>query len=149
MADPAIAIPNLLYRYAEAFDDGDLEGAARLFDRGWLCAGGKRVSGVSAIVEMWRSWVVLYDGKPSTRHLTTNPIIELAEDGQSASCRSQWTVIQAAAGFALQIVASGRYHDRFALTDGEWHFTERAYGQVDLVGDTSAHMRRALASGEN
>lgn len=147
--DPAIAIPNLLYRYAEAFDDGDLEGAARLFDRGWLLTGGKRVEGAAAIVAMWRSWVHLYDGKPRTRHLTTNPIIDVAADGRSATCRSQWTVLQATEGYALQIVASGRYHDRFALTDGEWHFTERAYGQVDLMGDASAHMRRALASGEN
>lgn len=148
MTDPAIAIPNLLYRYAEAFDDGDLQSAARLFDRGCLLVGGKRISGVDAIVAMWRSWVVLYDGKPRTRHITTNPIIDLATDERTASCRSQWTVLQATDAFALQPVASGRYQDRFAVIDGEWHFTERAYGQVDLMGNTSAHMRRTPASKE-
>jgi 3-phenylpropionate/cinnamic acid dioxygenase small subunit len=149
MSDPAIAIPNLLYRYAEAFDDGDFAGAAGLFSRGALVVGGQRIAGVEAIVAMWQSWVHLYEGKPRTRHLTTNPIITIGDDGSTATCRSQWTVLQATEGYALQIVASGRYADRFALTDGEWHFTERNYGQIDLVGNTSAHMRRALATEEN
>lgn len=144
MTNPAIDIPNLLYRYAEAFDGGDFAGAARLFDRGHLLIGGKRIVGVETIVAMWRSWVHLYDGKPRTRHITTNPIITLAADGLSATCRSQWTVIQATDGYPLQIVASGRYKDRFAVADGTWHFTERAYSQVDLVGNTSAHMLRAF-----
>ena len=146
MANPAIDIPNLLYRYAEAFDDGDFEGAARLFDHGALVTADGQVKGVAAIVAMWHQWVQLYDGKPRTRHLTTNPIIDLADDGQSATCRSQWTVIQATAGYPLQIVASGRYHDRFALIDGAWCLTERVYAQVDFSGDTSAHTRKPLDS---
>ena len=40
MPDPAIAIPNLLYRYAMHFDDGDLLAAARLFDHGSVVVGG-------------------------------------------------------------------------------------------------------------
>lgn len=145
IANPAIAIPNLLYRYAEAFDDGDFEGAARLFDRGYLMTQDSRIEGVPAILAMWQSWVHVYDGSPRTRHITTNPIIELAADGQSATCRSQWTVLQQTEGYALQIVGSGRYVDRFALTDGEWHFTERNYAKIDFLGDTSAHMRRTPA----
>jgi 3-phenylpropionate/cinnamic acid dioxygenase small subunit len=148
MTDVAIQIPNLLYRYAEAFDDGDFPSAARLFDRGHLLVGDTRVTGVDAIVAMWLGWVKLHDGKPRTRHITTNPIIDLAPDGQTATCRSQWTVIQAADGYPLQIVASGRYHDRFALTDGTWHFTERAYAQVDLTGNTDAHLRKHISGGE-
>lgn len=148
MASAAIDIPNLLYNYAEAFDDGDFERAARLFDHGCLVTGGQRIEGCEAIMAMWRQWVHLYDGKPRTRHITTNPIIELADDGQSASCRSQWTVIQAADGFALQPVASGRYLDHFALIDGAWRFTERTYGKVDFLGDTSAHMRMTPATGD-
>ena len=148
MADAAIQIPNLLYRYAEAFDDGNFEGAARLFDGGHLLVGDTRVAGMEAIVAMWLGWVKLHDGKPRTRHITTNPIIDLASDGQTATCRSQWTVIQATEGYPLQIVASGRYHDRFALTDGAWHFTERAYAQVDFTGNTDAHLRKHISGGE-
>ena len=79
-----------------------------------MLAGGHRIEGREGITAMWAGWVKTYDGKPRTRHITTNPIIALDPDGKGASCQSQWTVIQAAPGFALQLVASGRYADRFA-----------------------------------
>ena len=145
--DPAIAIPNLLYRYAMLFDDGDLTGAAALFDHGHIVAGEHRLAGANNIIAMWHGWVQLYDGRPRTRHITTNPIIDLANDGLSARCQSQWTVIQAAPGLPLQVVATGRYDDRFAVIDGLWQFTERHYVGTDLVGDTSAHLIRQLAEG--
>ena len=147
MPDPAIAIPNLLYRYAMHFDDGDMLAAARLFDHGSVVVGGKRIAGAEPIVAMWRQWVRLYDGRPRTRHLINNPIIELAADGASAVCLSQWTVLQATADYALQPVASGRYRDRLALIDGAWCFTERVYLLAELVGDTRAHLLRELAEG--
>lgn len=142
--DPAIAIPNLLYTYAMRFDDGDFAGAAALFDKGGVIANGHRIAGREAILALWRRWVKTYDGKPLTRHIITNPIIELAEDGQSATCRSQWTVIQAAPGYPLQIVASGRYRDRLGCDGDGWHFIEREYVQTDLVGDDSAHVIEPL-----
>lgn len=145
--DPAIAIPNLLYRYAMLFDDGDLAGAAALFDHGHVVTSGHRIAGTDNIVAMWHGWVRLHDGKPRTRHITTNPIIDLSDDGFSARCQSQWTVIQAAEGYPLQLVATGRYDDRFAVIDSAWHFTERRYVGTDLVGDTSAHLIRHLAEG--
>lgn len=144
---PAIAIPNLLYRYAMLFDDGDLTGAAALFDHGHVVTGSHRIVGAENIVAMWRGWVRLYDGRPRTRHITTNPIIDLADDGLSARCQSQWTVIQAAEGYPLQVVATGRYDDRLAVINGDWQFTERHYVGTDLVGDTSAHLNKILAEG--
>ena len=144
MTDAAIAIPNLLYTYAMRFDDGDFDGAAALFDRGGVMAGGRRITGREAILAMWRAWVKTYDGRPLTRHITTNPIIELGEDGQSATCQSQWTVIQAAPGFPLQIVASGRYRDSLRRDADGWHFTLREYVQTDLAGDSSAHTLQSL-----
>ncbi len=141
---PAIAIPNLLYAYAMRFDDGDFEGAAALFGRGCVVAGGQRITGRDGILAMWQQWVKTYDGKPLTRHLVTNPIIDLDEGGASATCQSQWTVIQAAPGYPLQIVASGRYRDSFARDAEGWHFTTREYLQTDLVGDSSAHTLQSL-----
>ena len=142
--EPAIAIPNLLYTYAMRFDDGDFEGAAALFDRGCLVAQGHRIEGREAILALWQQWVKTYDGKPLTRHITTNPIIDVASDGTSATCQSQWTVLQAAPGYPLQIVATGRYRDKLARDGADWHFTEREYLQTDLVGDSRAHTLQAL-----
>ena len=142
--NPAIDIPNLLYTYAIRFDDGDFEGAAALFDKGAVIAQGHRIEGREAILALWAAWVKTYEGKPLTRHITTNPIIAVAEDGASATCQSQWTVIQAAPGFPLQIVGSGRYRDGFARGGEGWHFIEREYLQTDLIGDSSAHTLQSL-----
>ena len=145
MNNAAIAIPNLLYTYAELFDDGDFLGAARLFNNGAVIVGGHRITGEETIAELWRGWVHLYaGGSPRTRHLTTNPIITLATEDDAASCRSQWTVLQATETYALQIVATGRYEDKFQYMEGEWRFTERLYARVDFIGDTSAHLKRKL-----
>ena len=142
--NPAIDIPNLLYTYAMRFDDGDFAGAAALFDKGGVMAGGHRITGREAILGMWQTWVKTYEGKPLTRHITTNPIIALADNGLTATCQSQWTVIQSAPGFPLQIVASARYRDELALDADGWHFTLREYLQTDLVGDSSAHTLQSL-----
>ena len=145
--DAAIAIPNLLYRYADHIDGGRLEDAAAMFDHGALIVGGQDIRGREASVAMWRSWLKLYeDGTPKTRHIMTNPIIELSQDGASATCQSQWTVIQATPDLPLQVIASGRYHDRLARVDGQWVFLERRYGQVDVTGNMGAHILQNLTN---
>ena len=58
-----------------------------------------------------------------------------------ATGRSCFTVMQATAELPLQIIASGRYQDRFARIDGEWCFVERDYRQLDFIGDLSRHLR--------
>ena len=140
MANPALDIPNLLYLYAELIDSARFDEAAALFDQARIVANGHEIRGREAIAGMWSQWIKLYEcGTPRTRHIITNPIIHLADDGQSATCRSQWTVLQSAPGFPLQVVATGRYHDRFALIEGAWAFTKRDYARIDLAGDSSAH----------
>lgn len=145
MSDAAIAIPNLLYLYADYIDAGDFTSAARLFSDGAIVSGEHRVVGEQAIADLWRGWVRLYeDGTPRTRHLVTNPIITLAADGETAACRSQWTVLQATADLPLQAIASGRYEDQFRRIGGQWRFTERRYARVDLIGDMRAHLTKPL-----
>ncbi|GAA0385419.1 nuclear transport factor 2 family protein [Brevundimonas terrae] len=149
MTNAAIDIPNLLYTYADLFDAGDFAGAARLFDHGALMAGNTEIRGEDAIVAMWNKTVHLYaDGTPRTRHLTTNPRIALSDDGLSAQCWSQWTVLQATDTLPLQIVATGRYHDRLAIINGAWRFLERRYLQIDFMGDVSAHLQMPKPAGD-
>ena len=87
----------------------------------------------------------LYDGKPRTRHLTSNSIIDVDEVAGTASARSVYVVFQATETLPLQPIISGRYRDRFARSDdGSWHFVERGFA-VDLAGDlsTAPPLRRA------
>jgi 3-phenylpropionate/cinnamic acid dioxygenase small subunit len=148
--NPALEIPNLLYRYADAIDAGRFEEAAALFDHGAVVVQGQRIEGREAIASMWRRWVRLYpDNTPRTRHLVTNPLIELADDSLTARCRSQWTLLQATDALPLQVVATGRYYDCFVYLDGSWHFTERRYAGVDLSGDMSAHLLQSVKGGKD
>lgn len=145
MSNAAIDIPNLIYRYANAIDAADFDGAAAMFDHGHVIVNGQEIKGAKNIKAMWESWIRLYsDGTPRTRHIITNPIIELSDDEKTATCCAQWTVLQATDELPLQPIATGRYHDRFAIIDGAWSYTEKEYLQTDLVGNTSGHTKRPM-----
>lgn len=139
------AIANLLYRYAEFIDRGDLEGAARMFSHARIKRGGELVDH-QQILAVWRRIVVIHpDGTPRTRHLVTNPIIEIDEAADTATCRSCYTVLQALDDFPLQVIAVGRYHDEFQRADGTWRFSFRDYSFMDMRGDLSRHIPSVLA----
>lgn len=141
-AEAAFQITQLLYRYAEHIDQGQLEQAAALFAQARIHTGAKQPLDAAGLLALWQRLLILYPcGTPRTRHLISNPIIDITEDGHSANVRSCYTVLQAVDGFALQPIVSGRYLDRLACTDGVWHFTERDYRQMDFVGNMSRHLR--------
>ncbi|HZU63522.1 MAG TPA: nuclear transport factor 2 family protein [Novosphingobium sp.] len=144
-----VQITNLLALYAEHFDAGDFEATAALFDRGCVIVGSKVLTGRAAIMAMWRSVVRVYPGgRLHTRHLMTNPIITPGATADELACRSQWTVLQAAPGLALQVIATGRYHDIFRRAGSAWHFASRTYAGIDLAGDTTAHLLHPIAREE-
>ena len=92
-----------------------------------------------ALLEVWRSVVKLHgDGTPRTRHLVTNA--QIMVDGDAASARSSYTVLQATERLPLQPIIVGRYHDDFERVEGAWRFRRRDYSLMDLVGDTSDHI---------
>jgi 3-phenylpropionate/cinnamic acid dioxygenase small subunit len=84
------------------------------------------------------------DGTPRTKHVLSNPIIEVDEAAGTAACRSYYTVLQQTETLPLQPIVAGRYHDRFRRIEGEWRFTQRDYTMLDLIGDTSQHLRMDL-----
>ncbi|TXS96525.1 nuclear transport factor 2 family protein [Parahaliea maris] len=136
------AIENLIYRYAERIDAGDLEGVAELFRHAAIVAPAhdSRQEGYDEVLAMYRASCRIYPetGTPRTRHVTTNVVIEV--EGDSAISRSTFTVFQATESLPLQAIICGRYADTFRLRpDGQWEFSERAM-QVDMVGDCSAHL---------
>ena len=143
-------ITNLLYRYAECIDAGDLAGAAALFEHARIRIGGSDPDhdtvDAARLLGIWKSLIMLHpDGTPRTKHVTTNPIIEIDEQAGAASCRSYYTVLQQTDELPLQTIVTGRYHDRFERVDGRWRFSYRDLTLIDMVGDVSHHLAYPIA----
>lgn len=140
-ADDRAAITARVMGYAERIDAGDLAGVADYFaDATYRSAQGGEYRGAAAVRAVLERLVILYDGVPRTKHVTTNLVIELA--GDTATARAYFTVLQAAPAAPLQPIVAGRYHDRFARVAGAWRFADRLIF-MDLIGDLSRHLRRA------
>ena len=144
MSNSATEIANLLYRYAELMDAGELEAAAELFLHARMKSGGTLLDN-AGMLENWRRYVKIHPcGTPRTKHIISNPIIEVDEAANTASCRSYYTVLQATDKVPLQAIAAGRYHDEFERADGLWRFSYRDYTLLDLHGDLSDHLKIAV-----
>ena len=141
MASDEQAILALIHSYAERLDEGDLDGVAALFaEATWRTpARTEPLRGAAAVGRAYDG-VLLYDGRPSTKHVITNVTIEIAADAATASARSYFTVLQARPELPLQPIICGRYHDAFARGAGGWRFADRLI-LPDLIGDLSRHMR--------
>ncbi|MGV0624295.1 nuclear transport factor 2 family protein [Mycolicibacter minnesotensis] len=143
MNPSAVSITNLLYRYAELMDSGDLDAVAALFAhaRIQVDADGAVILDQAGILQLWRAVVKIHpDGTPRTKHVITNPILDIDEAAGTATCRSYYTVLQQTEDVALQVIAAGRYHDTFERVDGIWRFGFRDYSMFDLKGDLRDHL---------
>ncbi|MEE1926456.1 nuclear transport factor 2 family protein [Pseudomonas sp. 148P] len=103
MSSSAVAIANLLYQYAERLDGGDFEGATALFLHARIKVGKDApLIDSTGMLRLLRELVILYPcGTPRTRHVTSNPIIEIDEAGNRATVRSCYTVFQTTEGLPL------------------------------------------------
>jgi 3-phenylpropionate/cinnamic acid dioxygenase small subunit len=136
-----VQIANFLYRYAEYIDTGDFAGAASLFKHARIKLAVVGLVNADELLDIWKRLIILYpDGTPRTKHVMTNPIIEVNEAEGKATMRSYYTVFQVVSG-TLQPIVAGRYHDEFERVEGSWQCTYRDYSLLDLVGDTSQHVR--------
>ncbi|MCY3576180.1 MAG: nuclear transport factor 2 family protein [bacterium] len=145
MSDSARQIENLMYTYAERIDAGNLEGVADLFANGRIVASPDApvetvVAGRDEVLGMYQGSTRLYPcGTPRTKHVTTNAIIEVDDEADTAAARSYYTVFQQLDDFPLQPIITGRYHDTFHRIDGAWWFDTRIM-LVDQLGDLSRHL---------
>lgn len=147
MTDPALAISNLILRYAELMDLGDFAGVGALFEHAGITTDlSDEVRFGSALMqEQMETWTRRYpdNGTPHTKHITTNLIIEIGDDATTAKARSYYTVMQQTPDLPLQPVIAGRYHDEFAIIDGAWTFTKRHYIN-ELFGNLSQHLLQPI-----
>ena len=140
---PAIAssaeleLTNLVFTCADLLDLGDLGGMSALFtDASFRIVNGDddtTYRGAGEVLAMFTEHVSLgSDGTPGSKHVVTNPIVEVGDDGTSARVRSYLTVFQDGPEGALMITMCGRYDDQFRRVAGVWQFSSRTF-TVDLV----------------
>jgi hypothetical protein len=138
---PREDIERLLNAYCFTIDAGDIAAFSRLFARGYWGVVGDPAGfahGSEAVAAVLEN-VILYDGKPLTRHLMTNVDIRIAPGADTATAESYITVMQAVPpDFPLQPIFVGRYCDRFQCDGGTWSFAAREI-HAELLGDLSRH----------
>ena len=141
------AIEQLIYRYAEYIDSGDMDALARLFERGQVVSlpSGWSLSGYQPLKEFYLKQIIVYPstGTPCTAHCVTNVVVELDKHRALGWARSQFVVRQALEGGAEQTIMSGRYADQFSCDSSGWHFTQRKILPT-YFGDLSRHFRGQL-----
>jgi uncharacterized protein (TIGR02246 family) len=123
-------IRELLARYCFALDGDRFEEMAALFtpDGVWETAFGTG-TGRAGIVAQARS--IATGVRPKRVHLTTNIVIEL--DGDTATARSNWALIQNTPG-GPAIGSGGGYSDRLVKVDGRWLFRHRTIDRYIAAG---------------
>ncbi|HXZ63064.1 MAG TPA: nuclear transport factor 2 family protein [Acidimicrobiales bacterium] len=140
---PAESVANLVYTYAERIDGGDFAGVGQLLAHATLSFEGfaGTVSGREEIEALYTGTTRRYeDGTPRTKHVMTNLLVEVGEDGTTASSRSYFTVLQAVEGsLTLQPVIAGRYRHAYELAEAGWRIASM-HIIIDLVGDLGHHM---------
>jgi 3-phenylpropionate/cinnamic acid dioxygenase small subunit len=132
-------IQNLLSRYCELFDEGDLDGYAGLFAHGRIVNRHGVLTGRDE-VRAFQDRIALYNGKPQTRHLYSNLQVEFFDGNSRARARSCVNVLQAVPGFPLQSILVGVYDDELEKVDAQWRFAERKFTPA-LWGDCTHHGR--------
>jgi hypothetical protein len=141
-------ITKLIYTYAERIDAGDFAGVAEVFADATLTfeGFGDAVVGSAAVQALYERTTRRYeDGTPRTKHVMTNVMVDVADDGLTATSRSYFTVLQAVPGaLTLQPVIAGRYRNAYVCVDGRWRFTS-VHIIIDLTGDLGHHMLFDLA----
>jgi len=145
-------IEDIMLRYAEGIDVGDIETVGKVFAKGELVMpDGSSLAGAEAVFEYFSNLIIFYDVDgnvvpyqrlqctPRTRHVTSNVIYEFNAAVNQIDVRSYITCYQTIDG-RNEIIFGGRYADSFELDRQSWHLVTRSI-LGDNVGDTSHHLK--------
>lgn len=139
-------IQKLLYSYCWLIDSGDFDGVCELLKDADISYGGKLTysrdpEGYMTTLKPVKRYK---DGTPKTAHMCIDPIIEVAEDGMTATARSYTVVVQGITRkLKPQIIWIDRKFDTFVKEDGEWKFRTRNF-VTRAEGDTSFHLDSSM-----
>jgi ketosteroid isomerase-like protein len=139
MSDDHVEISNLIARYAELLNMGQVDEVAELFRHGRITSAGRDTmhEGSEAIAAWYRESVHFPETPPDTLLFTSN--LQIHVDGDSAESKAYFLAMHKSAQ-GLGPILAGRYHDEFRRIDGRWWFHHR-HMLPDLVGDVSSHVR--------
>ncbi len=119
-------IARLIHTYLYRLDEGDLEAVAAFFeDATWHVSPALATHGKVEKLAWLREHTPAHGAYLGPQHLIGNVLIDVADDGQTATSVSYFIVSQLTEGSAAHVAARGRYVDGFALRNGQWRFTER------------------------
>jgi cyclohexanecarboxylate-CoA ligase len=145
-------IRNLVVQYPHTVDKGDFDGVGefydgvtiRAFDRHGNQLGEPHTRSKAEVIKFYEDIIVVDDdGNPNTQHLVSNIQVEVADDAQSATGRSTFTVFNQGEDFPLQCVITGFYEDRYERRDGRWRLVARDE-IMGLIGELSHHLKMSL-----
>jgi 3-phenylpropionate/cinnamic acid dioxygenase small subunit len=119
-------IEGLILEYARHLDARDLHAYSRLF-----CADGEwsgntgHAKGPDAIQAMLEERLPPNPPAPgpTSRHVVSNPVIEV--EGDSARASVTWALIRRGEGDEPELALLGHYDDELAREDGRWRFRSR------------------------
>jgi 3-phenylpropionate/cinnamic acid dioxygenase small subunit len=137
-------ISNLLFQYAEYIDDGQLDSAADMFSHAQIKISSRQDQfiGKDELLALWKKIIILYPcGTPKTKHVITNPIIQIDESLGVAKVKSYFNVFQPDQNQVIHLILSGRYYDEFQLQNEKWVWTHRDYTHIDFAGNLSLHLK--------
>lgn len=146
------AVEDIMLRYAEGIDTGDIEAVGEIFAQGeMVMPDGSSLVGAEDVFEHFSNLIIFYDADgnvapykrgectPRTRHLTSNIIYDFNDAVDQVDVRSYITCYQTIDG-KNEIIFGGRYMDTFELDQKGWHLVRRAI-LGDNIGDTSDHLK--------
>ena len=141
-----------MYTYAECVDLARFGELGELFSHGVLtstsAADPEDAMSGEEVAAFYRATNKVHDdGTLRTRHVASNVIVEVADDGQTAIARSYFAVHQGTEVLPLQPIVAGRYNDDFVLVEGQWRFACRMV-LVDQIGDMREHLTFDLSKGD-
>jgi ketosteroid isomerase-like protein len=135
-------ISNLVARYAELLNLGEVDAVAELFRHGRITSSNSDAvhEGSEAVAAMYRESVHFPEKVPDTLLFTSN--LQISVDGDTATGKAYFLGMHQTPGGIAPVIA-GRYHDEFRRIEGQWWFHHR-HMIPDLTGDLSSHLRVPL-----
>lgn len=136
-------IQKLMYEYCWLVDSGDFDGVVDLLKDADVAYEGRVAYRHDPVgyAKTTKGMFTYEDGTTKTIHMCIDPIIEVAEDGLTATGKSYTVVLQGITGeFPPQIIWMDRKFDTFEKVDGKWRFASRNF-VTRAEGDVSHHLK--------